>query len=73
MFIWIVCLVLLLALIGAVPAWRHSKRWGYRPTGIITLLVIIFLFLWMFGGFSTWGHHAWWGGDHTQDESMMGR
>jgi hypothetical protein len=77
-FIWILLVVLLLALIGAAPAWPHSsrlgyKRWGYRPIGIITLLLIIFLCLWMFGGFSTWGHHAWWGGDPTQDDSMMGR
>jgi NhaP-type Na+/H+ or K+/H+ antiporter len=73
MFIWILCLVLLFALIGAAPAWPHSRRWGYRPIGIVTLFLIIFLFVWMFGGFSTWGHHAWWGGGHTQGDSMMGQ
>lgn len=72
MFIWIIFLVLLFVLIGAAPAWPHSRGWGYRPTVIITLLLIIFLFVWMFGGFSSWGHHAWWG-HHMQDQPIMRR
>jgi hypothetical protein len=71
MLIWIIFFVMLFTMIGAAPAWPHSRSWGYRPSGIITSLLIIFLFLWMFGCFSTWGHHGWWGGDHMQGQSMM--
>ena len=38
--------ILILALIGAVPTWPHSRSWGYYPTGglgIILLVVIILL------------------------------
>jgi len=73
MFVWIILLVLLVMLIGSAPSWPHSRRWGYRPSGIITLLLIVFLCVWMFGGLSTWGHHSWWGGDHMQGQSMMHR
>jgi hypothetical protein len=40
--------VLLLALIGAVPIWPHSRRWGYYPTcgaGMVFLVVVILLFI----------------------------
>ncbi len=40
--------VLILALIGAVPTWPHSRRWGYYPTGgigLILLAVVILLFV----------------------------
>lgn len=73
MFIWIILLVLIAVLIGAAPAWPHGRRWGYSPTAIIALLLIVFLCVWMFGGFSSWGHHSWWGGDHMQNQSMMHR
>jgi len=37
---------LLLVLIGSVPIWPHSKRWGYYPTGGVGLvLVIVVIFL----------------------------
>lgn len=39
-------LVLLLAValvFLAVPAWPYSKEWGYRPTGILTVLLAAFL------------------------------
>ena len=38
--------ILILALIGAVPAWPHSRSWGYYPSGglgIILLVVVILL------------------------------
>jgi hypothetical protein len=38
--------ILILALIGAVPTWPHSRSWGYYPTGglgIILLVVVILL------------------------------
>jgi hypothetical protein len=44
----ILIVVLLLALLGALPQWPHSRNWGYYPTGglgIILLIVIVLLVL----------------------------
>ena len=38
-------IVLVLLLIGAFPAWPHSKSWGYGPSGGIGLIVVILLIL----------------------------
>jgi hypothetical protein len=40
---------LILALIGAVPTWPHSKSWGYYPTGGIGLILAIVLVLLVVG------------------------
>jgi hypothetical protein len=44
----ILIIILLLLLIGAFPAWPHSRSWGYYPSGglgLILLIVIILLLL----------------------------
>ena len=41
----ILLIVLILLLIGAFPAWPHSKRWGYGPSSGIGLVVVIVLLL----------------------------
>ena len=41
----ILLILLILMLIGAFPAWPHSKGWGYAPTGGLSLVVIILLIL----------------------------
>ena len=38
-------IVLILLLVGAVPAWPHSRGWGYGPSGALGLLVVILLVL----------------------------
>jgi hypothetical protein len=45
----IVLIVLVLILIGAIPAWPHSKNWGYAPSGGIGLVVLIVLVLLVVG------------------------
>jgi hypothetical protein len=40
--------VLILALVGALPRWTHSRAWGYYPTGgvgVILFVVVILLIL----------------------------
>jgi hypothetical protein len=37
----ILLIVLILLLIGAVPAWPYSRSWGYAPSGLLTILVIV--------------------------------
>ena len=41
----ILLIVLILLLVGAFPAWPHSKRWGYGPSGGVGLVVVIVLIL----------------------------
>lgn len=46
--ITILIIILLLILIGAFPAWPHSRSWGYYPSGgigLILLIVVILLLL----------------------------
>jgi len=40
---------LILLLIGAAPAWPHSRNWGYGPSGGLGLVVIILLILVLLG------------------------
>jgi Protein of unknown function (DUF3309) len=41
----ILLIVLILLLLGAVPAWPHSRSWGYAPSGGIGLVLVIVLIL----------------------------
>ena len=43
----ILIIILILLLIGAIPSWPYSRGWGYYPSGIlgVVLLVIIILVL----------------------------
>lgn len=45
----ILLIVLILLLIGAIPAWPHSRNWGYAPSGGLGLLVIIIIVLLLLG------------------------
>jgi hypothetical protein len=46
----ILLVILILLLIGALPTWPYSARWGYYPSGGIGLLLVIVLLLLVFGG-----------------------
>lgn len=37
--------VLVLILVGALPAWPHSKNWGYMPSGFFSALFIVLIVL----------------------------
>lgn len=45
----ILLIVLILMLIGAIPAWPHSRSWGYGPSGGLGLVVIILIVLLLMG------------------------
>jgi hypothetical protein len=45
----IILIVLVLLLIGALPAWPHSRNWGYAPSGVAGLIVLILLFMLLTG------------------------
>lgn len=38
-------IVLIIILLGAVPAWPHSRSWGYFPSGTIGAILVIVLIL----------------------------
>ncbi|ARP63144.1 DUF3309 domain-containing protein [Mesorhizobium sp. WSM1497] len=45
----IVISVLILVLIGAVPAWPHSRSWGYGPSGIVGVVLVVLMVLLLMG------------------------
>ncbi len=46
----ILIIILILVLLGALPTWPYSRGWGYAPSGILGLIVIIVLILLLTGG-----------------------
>ena len=47
----ILLVILILILLGVIPAWPHSRSWGYGPSGGIGLILIILLVLMLMGIF----------------------
>ena len=45
----ILLIILDLILLGVIPAWPHSRGWGYGPSGIVGVLVVILLVLLLLG------------------------
>ena len=45
----ILLIVLLLILIGALPAWPYSRGWGYYPSGTVGLIVVVLVVLLVMG------------------------
>ncbi|KFB08746.1 MULTISPECIES: DUF3309 family protein [Nitratireductor] len=45
----ILIIILILVLIGAIPAWPYSRGWGYGPSGILGLILVIILILVLMG------------------------
>jgi len=41
----VLCVILMLLLVGAFPAWPYSREWGYYPSGGIGALLIVVLAL----------------------------
>lgn len=45
----ILLIILILILLGALPAWPHSRSWGYAPSGGLGLVVVILIILLLMG------------------------
>ena len=41
----ILLIILVLLLIGALPSWPYSRSWGYAPSGLLTVVVVIVVIL----------------------------
>ena len=46
----ILIVLLVLALLGAVPVWGYNRSWGYAPSGVVGVLLVILLILALTGG-----------------------
>jgi hypothetical protein len=44
----ILLIVLILLLLGSIPAYPYSRTWGYGPSGGLTVIIIIVLILILF-------------------------
>ncbi len=45
----VLTIVLIIALLGSLPTWPHSRSWGYYPTGGVGLILLILLILYLMG------------------------
>ena len=45
----VLLIVLVLLVIGALPSWPHSRSWGYAPSGLLTLVVVVVVILALLG------------------------
>ena len=41
----ILIIILILILVGAFPSWPYSRGWGYGPSGVVGLILVILLIL----------------------------
>ena len=45
----ILLILLILLLVGALPSWGHSRKWGYGPSGALGLVVLVLVILLLMG------------------------
>ena len=45
MISWIVLILVVLLVVGALPTWPHSRSWGYYPSGVLGVILIVLLLL----------------------------
>jgi len=46
---WILLIVVVILLIGALPSWPYSTGWGYYPSGILGVILVVVLILTLLG------------------------
>jgi hypothetical protein len=45
----ILLVILIILLIGAIPRWPYSQGWGYGPSGILVVILVVVLILFLLG------------------------
>jgi hypothetical protein len=45
----ILIIILILLLVGALPTWGHSRSWGYGPSGLLGLILVVVIVLLLMG------------------------
>lgn len=46
----ILIIILILVLLGSMPTWPHAANWGYGPSGIVGVIIVVLLILFLMGG-----------------------
>lgn len=49
MLVEILLIILIIALLGGLPVYPYSRRWGYGPSGLLGVVVVVLLVLWLIG------------------------
>jgi hypothetical protein len=49
MLLLVLTVVLIIALVGSIPKWPHSRGWGYYPAGGVGLILVVLLVLYLLG------------------------
>jgi hypothetical protein len=42
-------ILLVLMVVGAIPTWPHSRSWGYAPSGVLGLVLLVLVVLLVLG------------------------
>ena len=50
----ILLILLVLLLVGGLPSWPHSRNWGYRPSGLLGLLLVILVVMMLMDVIGFW-------------------
>ena len=45
----LILIILIVILVGALPTWNHSRSWGYGPTGLLGLVLVVLLIFFLLG------------------------
>lgn len=45
----ILIIILVLLLLGAIPSWPYSRGWGYAPSGILGVILVVIIILALMG------------------------
>ena len=45
----ILLIILILMLVGVIPVWPHARSWGYGPSGIVGVILVVVLVLFLMG------------------------
>lgn len=51
----ILLIILIILLLGALPTWPYSRGWGYSPSGILGILLIVIIILILTKTIGFWG------------------
>ena len=42
---FVLLIIVILLLVGAIPTWPYSRGWGYAPTGVVGVMLVVVLVL----------------------------
>jgi hypothetical protein len=45
----ILLVILILMLVGVLPTWPHARSWGYGPSGIVGVVLVIVIVMFLLG------------------------